>query len=70
MSKGDSKVTKILRDRHGKELGRLVVQGQKTLLRDRSGAQLGTYTESDDTTRNRQGSVVGRGNLLTTLLTE
>lgn len=58
---------KILRDKSGKEIGRLVKSGIETVLKDRTGRELGRYNEKADVTRDRDGTIIGRGNLLTFL---
>ncbi len=59
---------KILRDASGKEIGRVVKSGVDLVLKDRSGRELGRYNEKTDVTKDRDGKIVGRGNLLTFLL--
>ncbi len=58
-----------LRDRTGKLLGRLrELPGGKLELRDHVGRKQGIYDPRTDETRDHVGRLVGRGNLLTTLL--
>ena len=58
-----------LRDRNGNLLGTIDTKSDGKLeLRDRQGNLKGTYDPKSNTTRNRQGNLVGTGNLLTTLL--
>jgi hypothetical protein len=58
-----------LRDRRGNLLGRIrVLSNGKLELRDRPGNLRGTYDPKSDQTRDRTGNLVGKGNLLATLL--
>lgn len=58
-----------LRDRTGRLLGTLYVQSDCQELRDRTGSYLGTFDAKANETRDRNGRLVGSGNLLMTLLT-
>jgi hypothetical protein len=60
--------THILPDRQGAKVGEIEVVGPEQVLRDRQGRRLGSYDARTDLTRDRQGSIVGRGNLLTRML--
>jgi hypothetical protein len=60
--------TEILRDRYGMRIGEIRVNGSRQVLHDRYGYILGSYDSHDDFTRDQYGTVVGRGNLLVTLL--
>ena len=60
--------TTILRNRDGKELGRITPLGKELVLHNRQGVELGRYNMIQDTTRDTAGRLVGRGNLLTYLL--
>ena len=56
-----------LRDRNHKLLGRIEISGNKQTLKSASGKLLGTF---DGTfTHNANGKLIGKGNLLATLLT-
>ena len=57
-----------LRDRTGRLLGTIDVRSNRQELRDRTGTYLGTYDSSCDQTRDRDGRLVGSGNLLMTLI--
>ncbi|MFM7215526.1 MAG: hypothetical protein ACKO3H_11690 [Verrucomicrobiota bacterium] len=57
-----------LRDRSGKLLGKIRPSGSKLEIRDASGMIRGTYDPKRDETRDSSGRLVGRGNLLATLL--
>ncbi len=57
-----------LRDRIGNLIGRIEVDGNKRVLRDKVGTRLGEYSTSDNVTRDRNGTLVGTGDLLLTLL--
>jgi len=57
-----------LRARDGSLLGVITTCGYETTLRSTSGSLLGTYNSTTNITRNHCGSMVGTGNLLTTLL--
>ena len=62
-------VTSELRDKGGFLIGRVETDaaGRQT-LRDKDGFVRGTYTARDNTTRDVNGSRIGSGNLLATLL--
>lgn len=55
-----------LRDRQGRLIGKIEVNGSKETIRDAQGRLLGTFDGKQ--TRDAQGRLVGNGNLLTTLL--
>jgi hypothetical protein len=57
----------LLRDRYGTIVGQIVVEGTRRPLRDRYGVLLGWYDDSSDLTHDQYGTIIGRGNLLTTL---
>lgn len=60
-----------LRDRLGNKIGKIVTQSDgKLVLYSRLNERLGTYNPRDNITKDRLGRVVGKGNLLTTLLQE
>jgi hypothetical protein len=60
----------ILRDRRGIIIGRVEPQRLtgKLVLRDHRGVLVGTYDPRSGETRDAHGRVIGRGNLLGTLL--
>lgn len=58
----------ILRDASGKEIGRISTIGNDIVLRDATGTEVGRYDTKADTTKDRRGKIVGRGNSLTMLL--
>lgn len=55
-----------LRDKSGKLLGKIETNGNKQTLRDAGGKLLGTFDGMQ--TRDAQGILVGKGNLLVSLL--
>jgi hypothetical protein len=58
-----------LRDRHNKLLGKIKTKSDGKLeLRDSHNALKGTYDPKRDETRDSHNRLVGKGNLLTTLL--
>ena len=57
-----------LRDQKGKLLGRIKTVGGKLEIRDHKGVLKGRYDPKMNQTRDRKGKLVGKGNLLTTLL--
>ncbi|MBV9962038.1 MAG: hypothetical protein JO072_07295 [Parafilimonas sp.] len=58
-----------LRDRTGALLGTIETKSDgKQELRDRTGSLKGVYDPKSNQTRDRTGSLVGSGNLLTSLL--
>ena len=61
-------MTEILRDRYGHKIGEVVVQGSNRILRDEYGHKLGEYDSRNDMTRDDRGRLIGRGDLLLTLL--
>ena len=59
-----------LRDRSGKLLGRIrILSGGKLEARDASGVLKGTYDPKANETRNASGTLVGKGNFLSSLIT-
>jgi hypothetical protein len=58
----------ILRDKYGKKIGEVQMNGSKCTLRDKYGNPLGSYYSHDDFTRDLYGNPIGKGNLLVTLL--
>ena len=60
--------SEILRDRHGNKLGEVVIRGSVSTLHDKHGDRLGQYDTHDGFTRDKYGNVIGRGDLLATLL--
>lgn len=58
-----------LRDKSGKLLGKInTLSSGKLELRNAAGALKGTYDPKTNETRRSSGGLVGKGNLLTTLL--
>jgi len=60
--------TEILRDRSGHLLGRIKEVNGEYELRDVNGKLLGWYNPKTNATRDRNGRLIGRGNLLVSLL--
>jgi hypothetical protein len=58
----------ILRDRQGNKIGEVLISDRRCVLRDKFGNKLGDYNANDQFTRDRFGNIIGRGNLLATLL--
>lgn len=58
----------ILRDDSGKELGRIMRSGGQFILRDKTGAELGRFDPVTQITKDKNGKIVGRGNLLSFLI--
>lgn len=59
----------VLRDETGRLIGRVFQDAGGVLIaRDSTGKNVGEYDPSTDTTRDRTGRVVGRGNLLASLV--
>jgi phage/plasmid primase-like uncharacterized protein len=59
-----------VRDRKGKLIGMLfVMQDGRIIFRSSGGKMLGTYYPKTNETRDHNGTLVGRGNLLTSLIT-
>jgi hypothetical protein len=58
----------LLRDRYGTIIGQIVYVGSRQTLRDRYGNMLGWYEPSTDLTHDKYGTMIGRGNVLLTLL--
>ena len=61
-------MSEVLRDRYGHKIGEVVVQGTKRVLHDEYGHKLGDYDTRDGMTRDERGRLIGRGDLLLTLL--
>ena len=59
-----------IRDQHGVLIGRYETKQhpERVELRDRSGRLLGHYNAEKNETRDAHGIVVGRGNIVATLL--
>jgi|APGre2960657505_1045072.scaffolds.fasta_scaffold11996_9 hypothetical protein len=62
--------TQHIRDRQGNIIGTLSIFSDRQELRNRTGTYMGYYDNNNDITRDRNGGIVGTGNLLMTLLTE
>lgn len=61
--------TQDLRDARGALLGKIETKSDgKQELRDAKGVLKGSYTPSNNETRDQRGALVGRGNLLSSLL--
>ena len=60
--------TQDLRDRTGKLLGRIKEVGGKFEIRSATGALKGKYDSKTNETRDATGRLVGKGNLLSSLL--
>ena len=58
----------LLRDRYGTIIGQIVAEGSRQTLRDRYGYLLGWYDSSNNLTHHLYGNIIGRGNVLMTLL--
>ena len=59
-------MNQVLRDKQGRRIGEIQVQGTRQIIRDAQGRRLGEY--DGKVTRDAQGRRVGEGNLLTMLL--
>ena len=57
-----------LRDKFGDLIGTIETNVSRHTLGDKASNLRGSYDAHDDWTRDKSGSPVGRGNLLTTLL--
>jgi len=60
--------TQELRDRNGRLLGKISQSGNKQELRDAIGKLKGYYNVQTNETRDSIGRLVGKGNLLSSLL--
>jgi len=58
----------ILKNSRGTIVGRIQSQGGKLVLKDARGSIKGFYEPNSNKTKNAQGSIVGTGNMLSTLL--
>ena len=58
----------VLRDQYGNKIGEIQTDVSKQVLVDRYFARLGSYDSHDNLTRDKYGNVVGRGNILVSLL--
>ena len=63
-------MNQILRDRYGWIIAEIRTDGSKSRLLDRYGLLLGWYEARLDMTFDRYGTMIARGNLLTTLLSD
>jgi hypothetical protein len=69
IDKGSRTDRDVLRDKNGFQLGEISVgQDGRETLRDRNGFKLGEYDPKNNQTRDKNGSLVGTGNLLPALL--
>lgn len=57
-----------IRNKNGTLIGWLQERGNCTYLLEATGKQIGHYNHDEDATRDWDGSLVGKGNLLMTLL--
>ena len=60
----------VIRNFAGQILGRLEDQGDKIVARDFYGKNLGSYSKSDDKTRDFYGRIVSNGNTLAALIAQ
>ncbi len=58
----------VLRDKYGNRLGEIQIDGSKQVLVDSYFVRLGSYDAHDNLTPDKYGNVVGRGNILVSLL--
>lgn len=69
--KEEKKMSKeMIKDFYGKQLGLLEDEGGKIVARDFYGRIVGTYSPSDDKTRDFHGRIVSSGNTLTGLIAQ
>ena len=61
-------VPKELRDRKGTVIGKFKETNGKQEIRNKAGNILGWYDPITNQTRDREGHIVGKGNLLTSLI--
>jgi hypothetical protein len=61
-------IRETLRDRYGYKIGEIVIDDTRHVLHDKYGVRLGYYDSRNDLTHDRYGTMVGRGNLLVSLL--
>ena len=60
-----------LRDKNGNRIGKLETQSSgEVVLRDHNGSRRGTYDPRMNVTRDHNGNLVGKGNLLVSLLSK
>jgi hypothetical protein len=57
----------IIRDSGGRELGRILEEGGRTVARDSGGRLLGYYDEATDKTRDEGGRELYKGNMVAAL---
>lgn len=60
----------VIRNFNGQILGRLEDQGDKIVARDFLGKNLGSYSKSEDKTRDFYGRIVSNGNTLSALIAQ
>ncbi len=60
--------TQILKDHTGRKIGFIKDSGTHTVIYDYTGRRLGEYRANSNTTHDHTGRLVGKGNLLTSLL--
>jgi len=60
--------TQVLRDRNSQPLGTLSQENGVVVLRDKHNNRLGSYSPKTNETRDNHNRLIGRGNLLVSLL--
>ncbi|MGD0275085.1 MAG: hypothetical protein ABSB79_03350 [Syntrophales bacterium] len=58
----------VLRDKHGRLMGKIKEVSGKLEISDQHGKLLGKYDPKSDQTRDHSGRLIGKGNLLSSLL--
>jgi hypothetical protein len=58
----------VLKDSHGRTIGKIKESGTTQTIHDAHGHRLGTYDSKTNKTKDAHGHIIGTGNLLTSLL--
>jgi hypothetical protein len=61
----------VLKDRNGNKIGAIETRSDGTQIgKDKNGNRRGEYNPKTNTTKDKNGNIFGKGNLLSTLITQ
>ena len=61
----------VLKDRNGNRIGSIETRSDGTqIVKDKNGNRRGEYNPKNNTTKDKNGNVYGKGNLLSALITQ
>lgn len=61
-------MSQILKDRNNRRIGQIKTQSGKQFIYDANNRRLGSYDPKTNTTKDKNNRIIGKGNLLTSLL--